>query len=124
MVGAVSIGGNCSITASIVALPQIPQLDELKTWRLNFAGSKRMGSVRAMLTTLSAGRSVVRQEVISKISFDSRTIPSVRAKPAASSLSCPGVRITTATGLSFDPNLERFFNRDLVRLPGPALPGL
>ena len=26
--------------------------------------------------------------------------------------------------LAFDPNLERFFNRDLVRLRGPALPGL
>jgi hypothetical protein len=65
----------------------MPQLDELKTWRLNFAASKRAGSRNAILITFSVCSRFVRQEVISKISPASCTIPSVRAKPAASSRS-------------------------------------
>ncbi len=85
------------MAALIVAFPQIPQLDELKTCRLNFVASKRGGIGQSDLNDIVRSvSSVVRQEVISKISDRFRTMPSVRANPAASSRSCPGVRMTTA----------------------------
>jgi hypothetical protein len=87
------VGNDCR-TASIVALLQTPQLDELKTLRVSFAGLNAVGSFSVTFTTCPSSAPHC---VISKMSAVDRTKFSVRRNPAASSRSCPGVRITTAT---------------------------
>src|SRR5882724_1389708 len=122
-----STGGNCCRTASMDALLQIPQLEDVKTWRVSFLRSKDSGFLSRTLITLPSERLVsrpVRESssprtasfsflrrpsplrpgsrqcewcLISTRSPAACTRPSVTRNPAASSRSSPGVRMTMAT---------------------------
>src|SRR4051812_45276899 len=91
------------------ALLQMPQLEEVNTWRLNFCKSTEAGFLSHTSITFPSERTTadVLCELLSfdqqcgrcRISFTSsmlRIIPSVSKNPAANSRSSPGVRITTA----------------------------
>src|SRR4051812_20160397 len=91
------------------ALLQMPQLEEVNTWRLNFCKSTEAGFLSHTSITFPSERTTadVLCELLSfgqqcdrcRISFTPsmlRIIPSVSKNPAANSRSSPGVRMTTA----------------------------
>ncbi len=76
--------------ASMLVLPQIPQLLEIVPKRCTEFSFTFTPGARLTITTLS------RVSEIPAISRDSRTIASETRNPAASSSSCPGVRMVVA----------------------------
>ena len=79
-------------TASMLALPHMPQDDEVKKFRV---GDKSGSGVRSETsTTLSA------QLMAPATSLGFATMPSVTRKPSARSRSWPGVRIVTEIGVA------------------------
>ena len=74
-------------TASSAPFPQTPHDDEVKKLRWSRAGSKPGASTSTVFAARSSGSRA-----------DAGRSPSERQKPSASSSSCPGVRIVTATG--------------------------
>ena len=108
------MGGNCCSAASIVAFPQIPQLDELKTCRLNFAASnvRRIASERCR-PRCSVGGSVAGRgdlENVRRAAHDSLGQRKTGRELAIVSRRAHHDRDAVA----FDPDLERLFDRDFV----------
>ena len=87
------MGGESVKIASSVALPQSPQDEPVKRWRVRRPRSTATPSARNISTRFSSVRGS-----IFRSSERFEMIPSVSRKPAASSSSSPGVRISTATG--------------------------
>ena len=82
-----STRGASTSTASSAPLPQTPHDDEVKKLRCSSSGSNPGASTSTVFAARSSGSRASRG-----------CSPSERQKPSASSSSCPGVRIVTATG--------------------------
>lgn len=92
-----SISGYACLIESIDVLPQTPQLEEMAPKRLDWISSRGIESLKRIRIVFS-GLVESLQRLISLKSLLERAMPSVTMNPAASSSSCPGVRMVTTKG--------------------------
>ena len=93
--GSTGSGGWTARAASMLVLPQMPQLEAVKTWRVSRSKSIFSGEETRTSTTLAPWVAEGQRET-SKRSAGEAMTPSERRKPAASSRSRPGLRMMTA----------------------------
>src|SRR5207249_12003016 len=91
-----AIGGKFCRIAAMLSFPQMPQLDEIVPKRCAELSLGFTPSARLTVMMFSRLRAPGERENLLILS-EARTILSERRKPAASSSSCPGVRIVVAT---------------------------